>query len=312
MGDLWMWVGFNCLVLLLISIDLFVFHRNSHEVKMKEALTWSAVWITLAMIFNVGVYVWFGQEAALQFFTGYIIEKSLSVDNLFVFLMVFAYFRVPPKYQHKVLFWGIIGALVMRAILIVVGAALIAEFHWIIYIFGGFLVLTGIRMAFQEEENINPEKNIVIRIFRAFFPVSETYHEDRFIVRHAGKLIATPLLLVLVSVEFTDLVFALDSIPAIFAITPDPFIIYTSNVFAILGLRALYFALSGVMNLFYYLKFGLAAVLVFVGTKMVIIDFYKIPIGLSLGVVATILVIAVVASLLRQRRESRAAGRKSS
>lgn len=302
MGNVWMWVGFNCLVLLLISIDLFVFHRNSHEVKMKEALTWSAVWITLAMIFNVGVYSWFGQEAALQFFTGYIIEKSLSVDNLFVFLMVFAYFKVPPKYQHKILFWGIIGALVMRAILIVVGAALIAEFHWIIYIFGGFLVLTGIRMVFQEEEHVNPEKNIVIKIFRRFFPVTESFHADNFFVRHAGKLMATPLFLVLVSVEFTDLVFALDSIPAIFAITPDPFIIYTSNVFAILGLRALYFALSGVMNLFYYLKFGLAAVLVFVGTKMVIIDFYKIPIGLSLRVVAMILVIAVVASIVRQRR----------
>jgi len=303
MGDVWMWVGFNCLVLLLISIDLFVFHRDSHEVKMKEALTWSAVWITLSMIFNVGVYFWFGQEKALQFFTGYIIEKSLSVDNLFVFLVVFSFFRVPTKYQHKVLFWGIIGALIMRAALIVVGAALITEFHWVIYIFGGFLVLTGIRMVFQNDEEINPENNIIIKMFRKLMPVSQSYHEDRFFVRHAGKLIATPLFLVLLSVEFTDLVFALDSIPAIFAITPDPFIVYTSNVFAILGLRALYFALAGVLDLFHYLKFGLAAVLVFVGTKMVIVDFYKIPIGTSLAVVALILLTSVVASLVHQRRE---------
>lgn len=312
MDTIWLWVGFNLFVLAMLALDLGVFHRHTHAVSVKEATIWSVVWIALSLAFNILLYFFWNvispasqysnSEAALAFFTGYLIEKSLSVDNIFVFVLIFTYFAVPALYQHRVLFWGIIGALVMRGILIAVGAALLHEFHWIIYIFGGFLIFTGIRMAFHKDEEIHPEDNPLVKLFRRFMRVSPQYAADKFFVRQGGLLMATPLFLVLLIVESTDLVFALDSIPAIFAVTNDPFIIYTSNVFAILGLRSLYFVLAGVIDKFYYLKLGLSVVLTFVGVKMVIAEFYKIPIGLSLGVIAAILTVALLASLWRTQR----------
>lgn len=311
-GTIWLWIGFNLFVLSMLAVDLGVFHRRAHEVSIKEATVWSIVWISLAMLFNVGLYLFWDKlsptsnysnsEAALAFFTGYLIEKSLSVDNIFVFVLIFTFFAVPAVYQHRVLFWGILGALLMRGTLIAVGAVLLKEFHWIIYIFGAFLIFTGIRMAVHRNEEMHPEQNPVVRLLRRIMPVTENYERDHFFIRRAGKLLATPLFLVLLVVETTDLIFAVDSIPAIFAVTNDPFIVYTSNVFAILGLRSLYFLLAGVIDKFYYLKLGLSVVLAFVGTKMVIVDIYKIPIGLSLGVIASILAISVIASLRRSRR----------
>lgn len=299
--QIWYWILFNVFVLIMLALDLGVFHRHAHEVKMKEALTTSAVWIALAMLFNVGVYFLMGEKKALEFLTGYIIEKSLSVDNIFVFIMVFSYFNVPSLHQHKILFWGIIGALIMRAIFIFAGVALITKFHWMIYVFGLFLIVTGIKMAFQKDKKIEPEKNPVIRLFRKLFPVSDSYDGSKFLSKINGKTIATPMMIVLIVIETTDLIFAVDSIPAILAITDDPFIVYTSNVFAILGLRALYFALAGIMQLFHYLAYGLSAVLVFVGAKMMLVDVYKIPIQISLLVIVLILTIAVVASIMRSR-----------
>ena len=299
--QIYVWVGFNLFVLLMLALDLGVFHRHTHEVKMKEALTWSGVWIGLALIFNLIIYFWKGPVVGLQFLTGYLIEKSLSVDNIFVFVLLFSYFQVPAKYQHKVLFWGILGALLMRAAFIVAGTALIVKFHWIIYIFGAFLIFTGIRMAMNKGTKIDPEKNPVVRGFKKLFPVTNEYHGSKFWVRQAGKMAATPLFIVLILIEFTDLIFAVDSIPAILAITSDPFIVYTSNVFAILGLRSLYFALAGLMHLFTYLHYGLAAILVFVGSKMLLTDIYKIPIGLSLGIILLILVASIVPSLLKKK-----------
>lgn len=310
-GPIWLWVGFNLFVLAMLALDLGVFHRKSHAVSGKEALTWSLVWIALSLAFNTVIYFFWDRmmpnssyangEAALAFLTGYLIEKSLSIDNIFVFILIFSFFGVPAAYQHRVLFWGILGALLMRGILIAVGAALLEQFHWIIYIFGAFLIFTGIRMAWQHDENVEPDKNPVVRFFRRFMPVTETFEEDKFFIRRAGKLFATPLFLILLVVESTDLIFAVDSIPAIFAVTRDPFIVYTSNVFAILGLRALYFLLANVMDKFQYLKYGLAAVLTFVGIKMVIVDFYKIPVGISLLVVAGILTTSILASLWKAR-----------
>jgi len=302
MNEYLMWIGFNIFVLAMLALDLGVFHRKAHEVKIKEALLWSAVWIALALAFNAGVYFWRGEEAALEFLTGYLLEKALSVDNIFVFIIIFAYFRVPALYQHKVLFWGILGALVMRAIFIAAGVALLQHFHWLIYIFGAFLILTGVKLAMQQDKEVHPEKNPVIKLFRRLMPVMKNYKGDKFLIKRNGRRYATPLLLVLVMVETTDLVFALDSIPAILAITMDSFIVYTSNVFAILGLRALYFALAGIMQMFHYLSYGLATILVFVGLKMMIMDFYKLPIGISLGVVAGILAVSVIASLLHPRQ----------
>lgn len=297
--ELLLWGGFNLFVVALLVIDLGVFHRHSHEVKVKEALTWTVVWITLAMIFNVVVYFWHGKQAALEFLAGYLLEKSLSVDNIFVFILLFSYFNVPAKYQHKILFWGILGALVMRGILIVVGAHLIHKFHWIIYIFGAFLILTGLKMLLKkDDEEVEPEKNPVVGLFKRIMPVTPEYHADKFFVKINARTFATPLLIVLIIVETTDLVFALDSIPAIFAVSHDPFIVYTSNVFAILGLRALYFALAGVMKLFRFLKVGLSFVLIFVGVKMLISEIYKIPIILSLGVIAGVIAVSMAASLL--------------
>jgi len=293
-----LWLGFNVFVLLMLAFDLGVFHRRSHTIKVREALTWTGVWVALALIFNVGVWIVRGEEAGLQFLAGYLIEKSLSVDNLFIFLIVFSTFRVPALYQHKVLFWGVLGALILRASLIVAGTALLQRFHWTIYIFGGFLVLTGLKLLLQKDETPNLEKNIVVRLVRKWLPMTPDYVGGRFFVVENGRRLVTPLFLVLVTIEFTDLVFALDSIPAIFAVTPDPFIVYSSNVFALLGLRSLFFALSGVMALFSRLKTGLAVILAFVGVKMMIVDVYKIPIGVSLAVIAGILGLSIAASLL--------------
>ncbi len=291
----------------MLAVDLGIFHRKAHTVSVKEAAIWSAVWISLSLLFNLGLYFWLGSEVALQFFTGYVIEKSLSVDNIFVFVLIFSAFAVPAVYQHRVLFWGILGALVMRGALIVAGAALLEQFHWIIYVFGAFLIFTGIRMALHRDEEMHPENNPLLKILRRRLPVTATYEGDHFWVRRAGKLMITPLLLVLVLVESTDLIFAVDSIPAIFAVTTDPFIVYTSNVFAILGLRSLYFLLAGVIDKFHYLKLGLAAVLTFVGVKMVLVDIYHIPTPVSLAVIVGLLTIAVVASLVRARRIEREA-----
>jgi len=314
MDMLWLWVSFNIFVLFMLALDLGVFHRKSHAVSIKEASIWSVIWIALAFLFNLGIYLFWekivpgssysNSQAALSFFTGYLIEKSLSVDNIFVFVLLFTFFAVPAAYQHRALFWGILGALLMRGALIAVGAALLKEFHWIIYVFGAFLIFTGIRMALHRNEEMHPERNPLVKLLRKVIPVTETYEADHFFIRRAGKLMATPLFLVLVLVESTDLIFAVDSIPAIFAVTQEPFIVYTSNVFAILGLRSLYFLLAGVMDKFYYLKLGLSVVLVFVGVKMAIVDFYKMPVGLSLGMIATILTISIVASTIRAKKLS--------
>jgi len=295
--SLFLWVIFNVFVLGVLALDLLVLHRKAHAVSLREALAWSCVWVSLALLFALGVYFSRGGEKALEFLTGYVIEWSLSVDNLFVFLVIFSYFAVPPIYQHRVLFWGILGALVLRAIFIATGTALLTNFHWMIYVFGGFLIFTGIKLLFAGEEKIDPEKNPAVRLVRRFMNVTPDYHGQQFFIRKDGRLWATPLFLVLIVVETTDVIFAVDSIPAIFAITLDPFIVYTSNVFAILGLRALFFLLAGVMDMFRYLKVGLSFVLCFVGIKMVIVDFYKIPIGISLGVVAGILGISILASI---------------
>jgi tellurite resistance protein TerC len=301
--SLWLWVGFNVFILAMLALDLGVFHRKSHVVSLKESLTWTGVWVVLALVFNAGVRHYAGSAKALEFFTGYLIEKSLSVDNVFVFALLFSYFAVPPTYQHKVLFWGILGALIMRAIMIALGAALITKFAWIIYVFGAFLILTGIKMIVKREAEIHPERNPVVRGFKKLMPVTPEYRGDKFFVRENGLRLATPLFVVLLLVEFTDLIFAVDSIPAIFAVTKDPFIVYTSNVFAILGLRSLYFALAGVMDKFHYLKIGLGVVLSFVGVKMILAHTaWKIDTLVSLGVIVSILATSVVWSLLKPKK----------
>jgi tellurite resistance protein TerC len=298
-----LWAGFTLFVLCLLALDLGVFHRKAHAVRLREAATWSVVWVLLALAFNWGVFHWFGPQRGLEFLTGYLIEKALAVDNIFVFLVLFGAFSVPPVYQHRVLFWGILGALVLRAGFIVLGAALIARFHWVLYVFGVVLVLTAIKLLWQREAAPHPERNPLFRLFRRLVPSVAEYHGQRFTVVKDGRRYATPLLLVLVAVETTDLVFAVDSIPAVFAVTQDPFIVYTSNIFAILGLRAMYFLLAGVIERFVYLKVGLAVVLAFVGTKMLIADLYKIPIAVSLAAIAGILGASVALSLLRGGRE---------
>lgn len=304
LDHVFLWVGFNVFVLGMLALDLGVLHRKARVIEIKEALLWSAVWVALAFLFNLGIYFWQGQEVALEFLTGYLIEKALSVDNIFVFLLIFSYFRVPSIYQHKVLFWGILGALIMRVIFIVAGVALIQRFHWIIYVFGAFLVVTGIKMALQKDKEIHPERNPVLSLFRRFMPVTDRYEGSRFFVKREGRFAATPLFIVLLLVETTDLIFAADSIPAILAITFDPFIVYASNVFAILGLRALYFALAGVMQRFHYLHYGLSAILIFLGIKMLLGDLYKIPVGIALGVVAGILLISVISSIAQPRHRA--------
>jgi len=295
------WILFNVFVVAMLVLDLGVFHRRAHTVKFREALLWSMVWIALAAMFAVVVYFWHGRTPTLEFVTGYVIELSLSVDNLFVFLLIFRFFQVPPAHQHKVLFWGILGALVMRAIFIVAGVGLIQRFHWIIYVFGAFLVYSGIKLFRQENAEIHPEKNPVLRLFRKWVPVTKDYEGNKFFVRRRG-LYATPLLVVLLVVETTDLLFAVDSIPAILAITRDAFIVYTSNVFAILGLRSMYFALAGMMEMFRYLHYGLSLVLMFVGAKMLLSHYYEIPTVVALGIVAGVLAVSVLASVIHPRK----------
>jgi tellurite resistance protein TerC len=298
-----LWVVFNIFVFGMLALDLGVFHRKAHAATTKESATWCAVWVTLGLIFNAGVYIFLGPEKGLEFLTGYLIEYSLSVDNIFVFIIILSYFSVAPAYQHRVLFWGILGALVMRGIFIGTGALLLQQFHWIIYIFGAFLVFTGIKMLSKQEITVTPEKNPLLQLLRRFMPVATEYDGKRFFVRKNGKLAVTPLFVVLSVIETTDLIFAVDSVPAIFAVSQDPFIVYTSNVFAILGLRSLYFLLAGVVDLFIYLRYGLGVILGFVGIKMLLSSVYKIPIGLSLAVILGILTLSIVASLVAPRRE---------
>ncbi len=296
------WVAFNAFVIAMLALDLGVFHRKAHVVGMKEALGWSAVWIAMALVFNVWVWYELGAQKGTEFLTGYLIEKSLSVDNVFVFAVLFTFFGIPAQYQHRVLFWGIFGALVMRAAMIFAGAALIQNFTWVIYLFAALLVFTGIKMVTGKHEAIDPEKNIALRLLRRLMPVTKEFHGQKFFIRQNGVLAATPLFAVLICIEMTDLVFAIDSIPAIFAITQDTFIVYTSNVFAILGLRALYFALAGLLPYFHFLKYGLGIILVFVGIKMSLAhSTWKIDTSISLAVVATILAISVVASVVHRR-----------
>lgn len=300
MNQLLFWILFNIFVLGMLALDLGFLQRPGHTVKFREALTWSLIWIALAGAFAVLVYSRYGHATAVEFVTGYVIELSLSVDNLFIFLLIFRYFRVAPEHQHKVLFWGIVGALVMRGIFIIVGIGLIQRFHWITYIFGALLVYSGIKLFRQHGVGIEPENNPVLRLFRRWVPMTENYEGDRFVVRRTRPY-ATPLLAVLILVETTDVLFATDSIPAVLAITLKPFIVYTSNVFAVLGLRSMYFLLAGMMELFHYLHYGLAAILIFVGAKMLVSNYYPIPTWIALGVVAGVLLISVLASLLHPK-----------
>lgn len=304
MDSIYFWILFNAFVLLMLGLDLFVFHRNAHEVKIKEALLTSLFWIVLALGFNVIIYFWQGEQPAIEFLTGYLIEKSLSVDNLFVFILIFNYFKVPLKYQHNLLFWGVLGALVLRAIFILVGVALIAKFHFLIYIMGAFLIFTGIKMAFSQDNDVDPEHNPLVKFASKHLRITKTPVGGKFFVKQEGKLYATPLFLVLIMIESTDVVFAADSIPAILAISKDPFIVYTSNVFALLGLRALYFALAGIMQLFHYLHYGLSLILAFIGVKLLLSDIYHIDMRYALLAVGGILTISIVASLLFPKKDN--------
>lgn len=297
-----LFVLFNFFIIAMLALDLGIFHKKAHGVGMREATIWSIVWVAMSLAFCAGLFIFVGPTTGFEFLTGYLIEKALSVDNIFVFILIFSYFGVPEKYQHKILFWGVLGALIMRSIFILTGAALISRFEWILYIFGAILIISGWKMMMQGETEVHPEKNIFIRLARKFFPVFSGWETSKFFIRRDGKLYITNMFLVLITIETTDVVFAVDSIPAIFAVTRDPFIVYSSNVFAILGLRALYFVLAGVMNSFYYLKTGLSLILVFVGIKMIIAEFYHLPIVLSLLIICTILTVSVVASIMRNKR----------
>ena len=300
---IWLWVGFNLFVLAMLALDLGIFHRKAHIVSFREAMGWTVAWVTLAALFNMGIWHFAGAEKALEFTTGYVIEYSLSVDNIFVFALLFSYFAVPATYQHRVLFWGILGALVLRALMIVAGTVLITKFAWVIYVFGAFLIITGIKMIVKQEEEIHPERNPIVKWFKRLMPVTSDYREDKFFVRENGVRMATPLFVVLMLVEMSDILFAVDSIPAIFAVTKDPFIVYTSNVFAILGLRSLYFALAGVLDKFHYLKIGLGIVLTFVGVKMLLgHTVWKINTLVSLGVIISVLAGSIVMSLVRPKK----------
>jgi tellurite resistance protein TerC len=309
--NIWFWVGFIAFVLAMLALDLGVFHREAHEVRPKEAAIWTAVWVALALAFAAGLYVIYGHEVGLTFLTGYIIEESLSVDNIFVIVLIFEFFRVPKSCQHRVLFYGILGALAMRGLFIGLGAVLIARFHWILYLFGAMLVITGVRMAVKRDEEFEGNANPIVRAVRRFLPLSHEYHGKRFFVVEAGRRVATPLLLVLILVEFTDLVFAVDSIPAIFGVTQDTFIVFTSNIFAILGLRSLYFLLAAVVDRFYLLKYGLAVILTFVGVKMLIEKWVDIDIVLSLSIILGVLAISIAASMIWPRRGEAGDVRKS-
>jgi tellurite resistance protein TerC len=306
-SSLWLWLGFGLFIVLMLVLDLGLLNRKAHSITYREASVWSAVWVTLALLFSGIVFRFMGTEKGLEFLTGYLIELTLSVDNLFVFLLVFSYFQVPAKFQHRVLFWGVLGALVMRLTMIFLGAALIHKFSWVIYVFGAFLVYTGLKMFRQQETEINPEQNPIVRFVTRFVPIVRHYEGEKFFTRAGGRRTGTLLLLVLVIVEATDLVFAVDSIPAIFAVTRDAFIVYTSNVFAILGLRSLYFLLAGVVERFHYLKIGLAIVLTFIGLKMIVMhaELIQIPIIISLGVVALVLIGSVIASLMWPKQTER-------
>ncbi len=293
-----LWGGFIVFILGMLVLDLLVLQKGDHEIKVRESLLWTLFWIVLSLLFNAGIYYFMGLSYALEFLTGYLIEKSLSVDNIFVFIMVFSYFGIASKYQHKILFWGILGAIVMRAAFIFAGVTIIEKLHWAIYVFGFFLVVIGVKMALQKEKEIHPDRNPVLILVKKFLPVTSDNVGGKFFVKRAGKIMATPLFIVLIVIETTDIIFAIDSIPAILSITLHPFIVFTSNVFAILGLRALYFALSGVMKLFVYLNYGLSLILIFVGVKMIVSEFYKIPVSAALAVVGGILVCSVVLSVL--------------
>lgn len=293
-----LWAIFAAAVVVMLVLDLGVFNREAHVVRFKEAAVWSSVWIFLALGFSGLVHYWMGPEKALEFLTGYVIEESLSVDNLFVFLVIFNYFRVPRQYEHKILFWGIVGVLITRGIFITAGVSLIHRFHWILYVFGAVLIWTAVKLAFEKDKEVHPEKNPVLKLFRRVMPVTSDYEGSRFVIKRNGGLVATPLLIVLLVIESTDIVFAVDSVPAVLGITHDPFIVYTSNVFAILGLRSLFFMLSGVMNLFHHLHYGLAFILAFVGVKMLIAEFFKIPVGAALAVIGFTLGLSVLASII--------------
>jgi len=300
---MWWWIFFTVFVLAMLALDLGVFNRKSHVIKMKEALLWTSFWVALAVLFGVGVHYFYGQSKAMEFFAGYLIEYSLSIDNLFVFMLIFRFFKVPHEYEHKALFWGILMALVTRAIFIFAGVALINTFSWVMYIFGAFLVFTGIKMAMNKQTEVHPDHNIAIKLLRFFIPVTKQFSGAKFFIVKRGVRFATPMLAVLLALETTDILFAIDSIPAVLAISKDPFIVYTSNVFAILGLRSLFFAISGLMKLFHLLHYGLAAILSFVGVKMLIEDFFHVPVAASLMVIASILVVSIVTSILWPEEE---------
>lgn len=306
-GSLWAWIGFTIFVFAMLALDLGVFNRKEHAITSREALGWTIAWITLALLFGAGVWIWDGHQQGMEFLTGYLIEKSLSIDNLFVFLVTFQFFKVAPEHQHRVLFWGVLGALLMRALFIFLGSALINNFHWIMYVFGAFLVITGFRLAFKKDDDIHPEHNPVLKLFRRIIPAVKDYREGHFFVKENGRWLATPLLFVVIVIEATDVMFAVDSVPAVFAVTTDTFVVYTSNIFAILGLRSLYFLLASYLNRFAYLNYGLAGVLVFVGIKMLIVDWYKVPIPLSLGVITLLIGGAIAVSLLKTGREEEGA-----
>ncbi|MBI4971073.1 MAG: TerC family protein [Candidatus Omnitrophica bacterium] len=302
-NHLYFWIFFNLFVVVMLFLDLFVFHKKDHAIKIREALAWTVFWITLAALFNLGVYFFQGPHKALEFTTGYLIEYSLSVDNLFVFLLIFNYFRVPHHYQYKVLFWGILGAVVSRIIFIILGVALIERFHWILYLFGAFLIFTGIKMLVHKGEEIHPENNPVIKITQKVIPLVHHYEDGKFFIKSHGKWFATPLLVVLIFIDVMDIVFATDSIPAIFSITLDPVIVYSSNIFAVLGLRSLYFALHGMMQLFHYLHYGIALILAFVGVKILIQDLYDMPEIYALAFIVIVLALSVIASILWPKKE---------
>lgn len=302
---LFFWILFNTFVLTMIAIDIGIIRRGPRIINFKEAIFWTVIWVSLAIIFNLVIFFWRGPQAALEFLTAYLVEESLSADNIFAFLMIFQYFCVPVTYQHKVLIWGIIGALIMRAGFIFAGITLIRQFHWIIYVFGSLLIFAGLRMVFQKDKEIQPEKNFLLRLIRRFMPVTQEYINGKFFVLKNGRYFATPLFIVLLFIETTDIIFAIDSIPAVLAITLDPFIVYTSNVFAIMGLRSLYFALAGMMQVFHHLHYGLSTILIFVGIKMLISENYKIPTLIALSVIATLLLFSIIASIVWPKNKRR-------
>ena len=303
-GDSLLWIVFSLSVLVLLALDLGVFHRKSHDISVKEAMIWSLIWIAVALVFNLIIYLWHGQETAIEFATAYIVERSLSVDNLFVFLLIFTYFKVPSFYQYRVLFWGILAALALRAVFIIFGITLIQNFDWLIYLFGAFLVFTGIKIALKKEEEVDVGKNPILRLTKKFLPTTEQFDGGKFFSKNSGKLKATPLFIVLLIVETSDLIFALDSVPAVLGVTLDPFVAYTSNIFAILGLRALYFALAGCMLMFRYLSGGITVILIFVGTKMLVSGFYEVPVGIALGMILLVLAVAIGLSVLLPGRKT--------